>query len=79
MIPEPESRQDQTGQVRNNNLLCFAAVLFVIGLVILQGLAPLFMFFFPMNAYTWIMIILFGVVPTLGGVYMLWKWWESGS
>jgi hypothetical protein len=78
MIPEPESRGSEQGRGRDNNLLCLAIVLFVIGLGVLQGIVPFFLFFYPLDAVVWMMIILFGILPTLGGVYVLWKWWKSG-
>jgi hypothetical protein len=78
MIPEPESRGGGPGRSRDNNLLCYAAVLFMVGLGILQGIVSFFLLFFPLDAFTWILIILLGVVPTLGGIYALWKWWQSG-
>jgi hypothetical protein len=77
MIPEPESREGQPKPGRDNNLLCYAIILFTIGLAVIQGIAPIFLFFFPMDAVIWTMVVLFGVVPTLGGVYILWKWWQS--
>jgi hypothetical protein len=78
MIPEPESHGSQPRQGRNNNLLGLAIVLFMIGLGILQGVVPFFLYFFPLDAFAWTMIILLGVVPTIGGIYAIWKWWQSG-
>jgi hypothetical protein len=78
MIPEPESRGGQPRQGRNNNLLGLAMVLFMIGLGILQGAVPFLLYFFTSDAFTWTVLMLLGVVPTIGGIYVLWKWWQSG-
>jgi hypothetical protein len=77
MIPEPESYGGQPRRGRNNNLLCYAIVLFAIGLGVLQGIVPIFLLFFPLDAVVWTMIVLFGVLPALGAVYILWNWWQS--
>jgi hypothetical protein len=55
--------------------------LFMIGLPILQFfifLAPIFAMFIPMNPIIWIVILLLGVIPTIGGVYAMYKWYYSG-
>jgi hypothetical protein len=77
MISEPT----RSGSGRNNNLLGLAIVLFMIGLPILQFfifLAPIFAMFIPMNPIIWIVILLLGVIPTIGGVYAMYKWYYSG-
>jgi len=79
MIPEPDSYGNQPIQRRDNNLLCVAIVLFMIGLGMIQGIVPVFLFLFGVDPVFWVMMILFGVLPTLGGVYVMLKWWNSGS
>jgi len=82
MIPEPEGYGGQPIQQRNNNLLCVAITLFIIGLTTLQGAWILIVwwidtfFFDPLPLITFILI---GIVPTLSGIYVMWKWWKSGS
>lgn len=79
VIPEPDSYANQSIRPRDNNLLCLAIVLFMIGLGVIQGVVPIFILFFGADLAIWIMIILLGVLPTLGGIYVMWRWWISGS
>jgi len=51
----------------------------MIGLGVIQGVVPIFILFFGADLAIWIMIILLGVLPTLGGIYVMWRWWISGS
>jgi hypothetical protein len=51
----------------------------MIGLGMIQGIVPVFLFLFGVDPVFWVMMILFGVLPTLGGVYVMLKWWNSGS
>jgi membrane-associated HD superfamily phosphohydrolase len=82
MILEPESYRSQQIQRRNNNLLCLAVVLFIIGIPFLQitwftavwwNIISIF------NPLLFMILLLIGVVSTLSGVYIMWKWWDSGA
>ncbi len=78
MISEPT----RSGSGRNNNLLGLAIVLFMIGLPTLQifiFLEPFFAMFIPIIPSIWIVILLFGVIPTIGGVYAMYRWYYSGD
>jgi hypothetical protein len=88
MIPEPEGHGSQPILRRDNNLLCVAVILFIIGLYTLQiaWITIEYWSFFSLwsdislfNTLILIVLLLVGTVSTLGGVYLMWKWWKSGS
>jgi len=67
---------------RNNNLLCLAAILLTIGLTILQVLiflAPLLIMYIPLDPIFWTIMLMIGIIPTLGGVYVIHRWYHSGE
>ena len=81
MIPEPVHSGEQATQRRNNNLLCVAIVLFFIGLGVVEIFVmpmPFWIAYFGFDPTLLLIIaIFFGVLPTLGGIYVMWRWWES--
>lgn len=83
MIPEPVDSGGQAIQRRNNNLLCLAAVLFSIGILVIQVVMEpmsLWIVYFGLDPTLLLIIaILFGMLPTLGGIYVMWRWWQSGT
>jgi hypothetical protein len=88
MIPEPEGYESQPVLRRDNNLLCVTIILFIIGLGALQiaWITIEYWSFFSLwsdislfNTLILIVLLLVGTVSTLGGVYLMWKWWKSGS
>ena len=67
---------------RNNNLLCLAAILLVVGLSVLQVsifLAPLLAMYMTLDPFFWIIMLMIGIIPTVGGVYVLYRWYQSGE
>ncbi|TFG29571.1 hypothetical protein EU528_09585 [Candidatus Thorarchaeota archaeon] len=77
MLNEPP----RSGRGRNNNLLGGAIVCFMIGLPIMQILV----FFIPLMALmpivdpTFIVVLLvMGIIPTICGFYLMYKWYYSG-
>lgn len=82
MIPEPDSYGSQPIQRRNNNLLCLAIILFIFGFAFLQMSGVMiawWSFISYFDPLIFLVFVLIGIVPTLGGVYVMWKWWNSGS
>ena len=82
MIPEPARNPMQPRRGRNNNLLCIAAILLTIGLPILQFsilLAPLLAMYMPLDPLFWAIMLMIGIIPTVGGVYVMHRWYHSGE
>ncbi len=82
MIAEPKRNPMQPRRGRDNNLLCLAAILFMIGLTALQVsivLAPLLAMYIPLNPVFWTILLIIGIIPTLGGVYVIYRWYHSGE
>jgi hypothetical protein len=83
VIPEPVDSGGQAIQRRNNNLLCVAIVLFIIGFFVLEGVMSLYQLWTIFRGQDQpgliIVAMLFGVPPTLGGIYVMWRWWKSGG
>jgi hypothetical protein len=82
MIPEPTRNPMQPRRGRNNNLLCLAAILFTVGLGVLQVtiiMAPLLATYMPLDPVFWTIMLVIGIVPTIGGVYVAHKWYQSGE
>ncbi|MBN2229802.1 MAG: hypothetical protein JW779_09440 [Candidatus Thorarchaeota archaeon] len=78
MIPEPRYSK---AKPRNNNLLCYAIILFVIGFTLVQIAGPLLLYWsiFPfLDPLILIILLLIGAIAILGGVYIMWRWWQSG-
>ena len=82
MIPEPARNPMQPRRGRNNNLLCLAAILLSIGLMVLQVsivLAPLLAMYIPLDPVFWTIMLMIGIIPTLCGVYVMHRWYHSGE
>ncbi|MCK4568051.1 MAG: hypothetical protein KAU48_12170 [Candidatus Thorarchaeota archaeon] len=82
MIAEPPRDPMQPRRGRNNNLLCLAAILLMIGLTTLQVsivLAPLLAMYMPLDSVFWTILLIIGIIPTLGGVYVMYRWYHSGE
>jgi hypothetical protein len=65
---------------RDNNLLCFAVIAFVIGYAVIQvplGLADLSPYF-TIDPTGLAIALAVGAIPIVIGVYLLWKWYNSG-
>lgn len=81
MIGEPsQERQGFAQKPRNNNLLCFAALMFIIGFSIIQlpfALADMG-FYYLLNPAGLVSAIGIGAIVVLIGVLLLWKWYKSG-
>ncbi len=82
MIAEPPRDPMQPRRGRNNNLLCLAAILLMVGLTILQFfifLAPLFAIYIPLDPVFWTIILMIGIIPTICGIYVIHRWYHSGE
>lgn len=81
VIPEPDTYGSQPIRRRNNNLLCVAIILFSIGVGMLQItlMIPWWNYILFFDSLTLMILLLIGIVPTLGGIYIMWKWWNSNS
>ncbi len=82
MIPEPDSYGSPPVQRRNNNLLCVAIILFIFGFAFLQPAWLMVGWWGFMSSFDPLILtvfVLIGIVPTSGGIYVMWKWWNSGS
>lgn len=67
---------------RNNNLLCIAAILLTVGLPILQFsilLAQLLAMYMTLDPVFWTIMLMIGIIPTVGGVYVMHRWYHSGE
>jgi disulfide bond formation protein DsbB len=54
----------------------------MIGLTALQVsivLAPLLAMYMPLDPVFWIIILMIGIIPTIGGVYVMHRWYHSGE
>ncbi|MFW9958780.1 MAG: hypothetical protein ACFFCT_11975 [Candidatus Odinarchaeota archaeon] len=80
MIPEPDTYGSQPIR-RNNNLLCVAIILFSFGVGTLQIILmiPWWSYILFFDSLTLMILLLIAIVPTLGGIYIMWKWWNSNS
>lgn len=82
LIAEPKRDPVQPRCGRNNNLLCLAAILPMVGLSILQVsivLAPLLAIYMPLDPVFWTIMLMIGIIPTLCGVYVMHRWYHSGE
>jgi len=82
LIQEPTRDPMQPRRGRNNNLLCLAAILLTVGLTALQVsiiIAPLLAMYMPLDPIFWIIMLMMGIIPTVGGVYVIHKWYHSGE
>ncbi|MHA1613971.1 MAG: hypothetical protein ACTSYJ_03950 [Candidatus Thorarchaeota archaeon] len=82
MIAEPPRDPMQPRRGRNNNLLCLAAILLTIGVTALQVsifLAPLLAMYMPLDPVFWTILLIIGIIPTLSGVYVIYRWYHSGE
>ncbi len=82
MIAEPPRRPMQPRRGRDNNLLCLAAILLMIGLAALQVsivLVPLLAMYMPLDPVFWTILLIVGIISTLGGVYVIHRWYHSGE
>jgi hypothetical protein len=82
MIPEPDRYGSQPIRKRNNNLLCVAIILFIVGISSLQMAWFIIVWWNYISSFDplfLIVLLLIGIVPTLGGIYVMWRWWNSGS
>lgn len=82
LIPEPAHSRNQAIRRRNNILLVVAAVLFTFGGTIIEGvliLMPFLTVYVGLDSMELLIVtIFFGVLPVLGGIYVMWRWWQSG-
>lgn len=82
MIAEPPRNHMKPRRGRNNNLLCLAAILLMVGLTILQVslvIAPLLTMYMPLDPVFWTIMLMIGIILTVGGVYVLHRWYQSGE
>ena len=82
MIGDPSPPPQSYGPShRDNNLLCFAAIMFFVGYMVIQvplalaDLSP----YFTIDPTGLAMAIAVGIIPVIIGVYLLWKWYNSGT
>ncbi len=64
----------KTRRGRNNNLLCLAAILLMVGLSVLQFsivFAPLLAMYMTLDPFFWTIMLMIGIIPTLCGVYVM--------
>ncbi len=82
MISEPPRDPMQPRRGRNNNLLCLAAILFTVRLGALQVtiiMAPLLAMYMPLDPIFWTIMLAIGIIPTVVGIYVIHRWYQSGE